>query len=257
MPAGTGYNPLLLGEAVRRMVSRGVERKYYRFRGGRWYGGISTADCVGCNLRCVFCWSREPREKPWLGKWRFYAPEEVYGRIRVIALKKGYTQLRISGNEPTLAWEHLLRVLELVEEDGLFTFILETNGIEIGADKSKARDLSKFTHVHVRVSLKGTSHEEFHKLTGAREEFYEYQLSALKNLADYGVPAHPAVMLSFSSEASYRSLLERLGEIDPRYVKDFEEEYVFLYPHVVENLRKAGLSPRVAYSPDEIPDELV
>jgi uncharacterized Fe-S cluster-containing radical SAM superfamily protein len=23
--------------------------------GGRWYGGIATADCVGCNLRCVFC----------------------------------------------------------------------------------------------------------------------------------------------------------------------------------------------------------
>ncbi len=257
MPAGGGYNPLLLGEAVRRMVSRGVERKYYRFRGGRWYGGIATADCVGCNLRCVFCWSKEPREKPWLNLWKFYTPEEVYSNLRSIALKRGYTQLRISGNEPTLAWEHLLRVLELVEEDGTFTFILETNGIEIGADKGKARDLSKFTHLHVRVSLKGASPEEFHMLTGARGEFYELQLSALKHLADYGVPAHPAVMLSFSTQESHRSLLERLREIDPKYVREFEEEYVFLYPHVVENLRKAGLSPKIAYRPNEIPSELI
>ncbi len=105
--------------------------------------------------------------------------------------------------------------------------------------------------------VNGVLREEFQRLRGTREELYEYQLLALKHLADYGVPAHPAVMLSFSTQESHRSLLERLREIDPKYVREFEEEYVFLYPHVVENLRKAGLSPRVAYSPNEIPDELV
>jgi len=254
---GSGYNPLLLGEAVRRMVSRGEERKYYRFRGGRWYGGIATADCVGCNLRCVFCWSGEPRDRPWLSAWRFYTPEEVYGRLRSIALRRRYSQIRISGNEPTLAWQHLLRVLELVEEDGLFTFILETNGIELGADKGKARDLSRFTRIHVRVSLKGASREEFHKLTGARPEFFDLQLNALRHLADYGVPAHPAVMLSFSSQESVKRLLEELGEIHRDYARELEEEYVFLYPHVVERLKKAGLTPRVAYHPDAIPEELI
>jgi len=251
-----GYDPIALAEAVKRLVTRGSARKYYRFRGGRWYGGIATADCVGCNLRCVFCWGSHARDRPGeVGS--FFEPEEVYSRIAGIAEKRGYELLRISGNEPTIAWEHLLRVLELVEEDGRYRFVLETNGILIGADKAKARDLSRFSSVHVRVSLKGASEEEFHLLTGARPEFFEKQLDALRNLLDYGVSCHPAVMLSFSSPEAAENLKKRLAEIDPVLVREFEEEYVFLYRHVVEQLRKAGLTPRVAYTPDNIPPELV
>jgi uncharacterized Fe-S cluster-containing radical SAM superfamily protein len=51
------FNPFELGERVSEKVCRGNERMYYRFRGGRFYGGVATADAVGCNLRCVFCWS--------------------------------------------------------------------------------------------------------------------------------------------------------------------------------------------------------
>ncbi|ABL78977.1 radical SAM protein [Thermofilum pendens] len=256
MSGERGYDPILLAEAVRRMVARGSERRYYRFRGGRWYGGIATADCVGCNLRCVFCWGWRVRDRP-SGAGRFYSPEEVYERLASIAGRRGYRLVRISGNEPTIAWDHLLRVIELLEADGRFRFVLETNGILIGADKSKARDLSKFSSVHVRVSLKGASEEEFHLLTGARREFYRLQLEALRNLLDEGVPAHPAVMLSFSEPRAVDELKARLAEIDRSLVEEFEEEYVFLYPHVVEQLRRAGLQPRVAFEPDNIPEELV
>ena len=38
---------------------------------------------------------------------------------------------------------------------------------------------------------------------------------------------------------------------------EVEEEYVFLYPHVAERLNKAGIKPRIAYSPGKIPKELV
>ncbi|RLF22604.1 MAG: molybdenum cofactor biosynthesis protein MoaA, partial [Thermoprotei archaeon] len=59
------FDALKLSEAIEKIVVRGVERKYYRLvRGGRWYGGIATADCCGCNLRCVFCWSGAPRDHP-------------------------------------------------------------------------------------------------------------------------------------------------------------------------------------------------
>ncbi len=64
-------------------------------------------------------------------------------------------------------------------------------------------------------------------------------------------------MLSFSSPEAAENLKKRLAEIDPVLVREFEEEYVFLYRHVVEQLRKAGLTPRVAYTPDNIPPELV
>ncbi|MEM2377584.1 MAG: molybdenum cofactor biosynthesis protein MoaA, partial [Candidatus Korarchaeum sp.] len=164
--------------------------------------------------------------------------------------------LRVSGNEPTICWDHLIELLELVESDGRFRFILETNGILIGSDRLRARKLSSFTRLHVRVSLKGACEEEFSLLTGAKPEAFELQLRALENLADEGVSAHPAAMLSFSSGESIRKLLRRIEEIEPAYLRRFEEEYVFLYPHVKERLRRAGVTPKMAYEPESIPEEL-
>ncbi|MEM0018035.1 MAG: radical SAM protein [Candidatus Korarchaeum sp.] len=249
------YDPIELAEATRRTVEVGDRRKYYRFRGGRWYGGIATADCVGCNLRCVFCWSNFPRDNP-QANWDLYSPDEVYSRLSSIASREGYELLRISGNEPTICWDHLIELLELVESDGRFRFILETNGILIGSDRLRARKLSSFTRLHVRVSLKGACEEEFSLLTGARPEAFELQLRALENLADEGVSAHPAAMLSFSSGESIRKLFRRIEEIEPAYLRRFEEEYVFLYPHVKERLRRAGVTPKMAYEPESIPEEL-
>jgi len=61
----TGWHPTIDRDMTKRiedhitrtqaMVSRGRLRKYYRFRWARHYGGIATADCVGCCLRCLFC----------------------------------------------------------------------------------------------------------------------------------------------------------------------------------------------------------
>lgn len=253
------YDPLKLTEAVRKIVVRSegeVElRKYYRFRGGRWYGGIATADSVGCNLRCRFCWSWRPRDN--MSRYgRFYAPKEVYMRLISIASKRGYRQLRVSGGEPTIGRKHLLQLLELLEGTN-YLFILETNGILLGAQRDYAKELSKFKNIHVRVSLKGCTPEEFAKLTGAKPEAFNLQLNALKNLVDYGVSTHPAVMLSFSSKESLEMLVEKLREIDNELVEELEPEYVFLYPHVIELLKRHGLKPRIAYSPNNIPEELI
>jgi len=253
------YDPLKLTEAVRKIVVRSIGevelRKYYRFRGGRWYGGIATADSVGCNLRCRFCWSWRPRDN--MSKYgRFYTPKEVYMRLISIASKRGYRQLRVSGGEPTIGRKHLLQLLELLEETN-YLFILETNGILLGAQRDYAKELSKFKNIHVRVSLKGCTPEEFAKLTGAKPEAFNLQLNALKNLIDYGVSTHPAVMLSFSSKESLEMLIEKLREIDNELVEELEPEYVFLYPHVIELLKRHGLKPRIAYSPNNIPEELI
>jgi len=256
-----GYDPLALAEAVRRVVVKVVDsrelRKYYRFRGGRWYGGIATADCVGCNLCCKFCWSW--RANTCIHKvGRFYSGEEVARTILSIARRRGYRQVRVSGGEPTLSMNNLLEILETLEREAFgVLFILETNGILLGARKELACKLSRFKNVHVRVSLKGTNEEEFHKLTGAVPNAFELQLRALKNLLDCGVETHPAVMLSFSTRKNFEKLLVRLREIDPILVAEIEEEYVFLYPHVVKRLKSFKLRPLIAYEPDNIPEELI
>ena len=101
------YNPLERAEDTARIVCSGNRRKYYRFRPARFYGGIGTADCLGCCLRCLFCWSWDKVVNP--GRFgTSYSPHQVAGKLTNIAYKRGFRQVRISGNEPTLARDHLV-----------------------------------------------------------------------------------------------------------------------------------------------------
>jgi uncharacterized Fe-S cluster-containing radical SAM superfamily protein len=250
------YDPLQLAKETEKITVEGPLRKYYRTnRPGKWYGGIATADCCGCNLRCVFCWSGAPRDNP-EGVGRFHSPEQIFSNLTACAKKSGYEQLRISGNEPTISKDHLLKLLELVDQTA-YKFILETNGILIGHDTDYARRLSRFRCVHVRVSIKGTNQQEFSLLTRAMPGAFQLQLKALENLLSAGVSSHPAVMLSFSSEENFRGLLDQLREIDDSLAENVEEEYVILYPHVVDRLIKAGIKPGISYKPNKVPKELV
>jgi len=255
------YDPLELSEITAKIVTRGEgaqqERKYYRLRGGRWYGGIATADCVGCNLRCRFCWSWRVRDRAaHVGYWM--KPDEVAAGLLNIAMKSGYKYVRISGGEPTISFDHLVEVMKLVaEKNPGLVFILETNGILIGAKREYAERLSEFENVHVRVSLKGCNEREFSILTGAKPEGFRLQLKALENLSEFRVSSHPAVMMSFSDERECHDLRKRLKAINESYYDDFEEEYVFLYPHVKELLERFKLKPKIAYEPGRIPAELI
>ncbi len=187
---------------------------------------------------------------------KFYPPERIFKTLTNCAGKFSYTQLRVSGNEPTIGREHLFGLLALIDQTN-HSFILETNGTLIGADKEYARRLSKFRNVHVRVSLKGTNPQQFNALTGAKPEDFRLQIGALENLLNAGVPVHPAVMLSFSSKEDFKNLRELLSEIDPQLNQEVEEEYVLLYPHVSKRLKEAGLSPTTAFDPSNVPKDLI
>ncbi|MBU6996480.1 MAG: radical SAM protein [Theionarchaea archaeon] len=231
------YSPVERALHVQDMVSSGDKRKYYRFRPAPFYGGIATADCVGCPLTCVFCWSGFPRDHPEkAGDW--YSSQQVFDELVSIAKKKRYSSLRVSGNEPTLGQEHLINVLKRVEKTP-YQFILETSGILI--DDQYAKALSNFKNVHVRVSLKGACEEEFTHLTGCDPEGFKMQLLALQNLKKHGVPCHPAVMVSFSTPEKVEELIGRLSYISSSFY--VEEEHVMLYPLVKRRLRKAGFLP--------------
>jgi len=87
------FDPVRLAELTEKDVCRDDLRKYYRFRPSRFYGGISTADCVGCCLRCVFCWSWQEVVRP-EEHGKFYTPEDVAGRLVSIAKGRKLSQLR-------------------------------------------------------------------------------------------------------------------------------------------------------------------
>jgi uncharacterized Fe-S cluster-containing radical SAM superfamily protein len=232
-----GFDPLEKASLLNQVVCRGDRRKYYRFRPAKFYGGIATADCLGCCLRCKFCWSWPKVIEP--GRYgKYYSPAQVADKLTHIALKKGFHQVRISGNEPTIARDHLIKILELIPQNLLF--ILETNGILIGADVSYARDLARFNNLYVRVSLKACSKKKFSAITGAIPKGFQLQLQALENLARFGVNLHPALMISFSSPEAVDAMKKRLGNIR-RDFSEIEIEELVVYGDLEDRLIKAKL----------------
>lgn len=243
------YDPVELAAKLEKIVIKNGLRKYYRFRAARFYGGIATADCVGCNLACVFCWSLAPRRNPG-GVGHFYSPEQVFDKLDRIARKHGYSQLRVSGNEPTIGKQHLLRLLGLIGL-GNYSFILETNGILLGADASYARELAGFERLHVRISLKGCDAGQFSLLTGAKPGAFELQLTALRNLLDAGVSCHPAIMQELAPEEKLDELKRRLGVIDRSLVGALEFERLIPFPYVMRELARHGIEVKVESTIEE------
>jgi uncharacterized Fe-S cluster-containing radical SAM superfamily protein len=230
------YDPVTRSKQLESIAVKGNKRKYYRFRKAKWYGGIATGDVCCCNLRCCFCWAGdEIRNHPErVGK--YYSTGEAFDILRSIATKYGYKQIRLSGQEPTIGKQHLVDLLNLVDQTD-FNFVLETNGILIGVEPQYAKELAQFKNLHVRVSLKGTNRDEFSKLTGAVPEGFDLQLKALKHLLAEGVSFHPSVMAAFSSAESFKRLCSSLEFIDKSLVENLEIEEIILYPHVRRRLK--------------------
>ena len=228
------YNPLDLSKKTENIVVKGKNKKYYRFRATGFYGGIATADTVGCNLRCKFCWSGN-------SVWNadktgvFYSSEQVAKELLEISEKKKFHQLRISGGEPTIGRDHLISLLKNIPEK--LIFILETNGILLGEDKTYVKDLSNFKNIHVRVCLKGCDKEEFSWLTGADKTGFRYQTRALENLRDEKISFNIALV---STRKDTKALFQKLKDMGLDKIM-VEEEEINLYPQVRRRLEKEGL----------------
>jgi uncharacterized Fe-S cluster-containing radical SAM superfamily protein len=255
------YDALVRHRSIESIVTRdtaqGQLRKYYRFRADRWYGGIATADVVGCGMLCKFCWVSESiLERP-DSSGQFLAPVVVAQKLMRVAIGKRLVQMRLSGGEPTIGRPHLLKVLSEIEEQHRFRFILETNGILLGADPTYCTELAAFRCLHVRVSLKGSCEDEFERLTGAEGGGFKQQLDALSNLRDAGVSCHPAVMSSFSTERDICQLRDRLSKIERKLANDLELEEVIRYPRAERRLQKFNLKPSVSHDPKHVPERLI
>jgi len=222
------YDPIKLSKKIEDLVIKDDMKKYYRFRPAGFYGGIATADTVGCNLRCKFCWSSN---SVWNAKnvGEFYTPENVAEILNNIANKKGYHQIRISGGEPTIGKKHLITLLENI--DPKYLFILETNGILLGENKTYIDELSKFKNLHIRICFKGCNSKEFSMLTGAKDGF-DYQLKALEYLKEKNLSFNIAIVSVYTDKKYF---FDRLIEMGLEKIM-IEEEEIKLYPLVRKRL---------------------
>lgn len=220
---------------------RGGQRAYYRFRAAPYYGGIATADAVGCSFLCAYCWNYGKNLRPEACR-EFYGPEEVGQRLLQIAEKRRLCLFRISGAEPILgekSCQHLAEVLRLVlEKRSQSKFILETNGLFLGRNPDFADQL-RFKNLRVRVCLKGVDEESFERITGANRTAFSYPLRAIRELQGRGLRAWPALMADFFSETQISGLEQLLRKEDIE--SKLELEGLEAYPFVIANLRKRGI----------------
>jgi len=224
-------NPLETAKDIEKIVVSGSMRKYFEFKEPLFEGDLCCADIVGCNLSCIYCNSGTLIENPdRVGE--FYSPEDAAEKI----VRFNSKSARISGGEPTIGKEHLLELLNLIPKN--LTVILETNGTLI--DRNYAHELSPFENLHVMVSLKGTTPEEFQKITLCDKSGFFLQINALKNLIDAGISANPAI-INIVNASGIDKLSERLEEIDKKLAIGLEYERLIKTKNVIENLAKHGV----------------
>jgi uncharacterized Fe-S cluster-containing radical SAM superfamily protein len=233
------FDPLKRSEKVESHVIKENKRLYYRFRPAPYYGGIATADAVGCSFLCAYCWNYNRNLNPERFK-EFYTPQQVAGKLLHIANKKSYRLFRISGAEPVIgerSFFHLIEVLRNVSQskpDSLF--ILETNGLFLGHKTELLEKFREFPNLSVRISLKGIDKDSFEEISGAQKDFFRFPLIALRELEALGIRAWPALMgdLFFKEEISKFDQFLRANDIH----SELEVEFLEAYPFVLENMKK-------------------
>ena len=237
-----GYDPIKLTKTTEKIVIDGNKRKYANLaRHLRFYGGTISATEVGCNLRCKFCFSDDPVRKP-ATTGKFYTPAEVFNALTKKAKKHGTKLISASASEGTLGKKHLFELLELVDKSE-FIYILETNGMTIGSDPLFAKQLSKFKNLHVRVSIKGCTMEEYTMLTNAKSESYNIPYKALEYLIKEKVSCNACLSISFSDKKDIKIAEKRLYDIMPGILKSLEKEYITMFPKVRTRLEKYKIRP--------------
>ena len=246
-----GFDPILLAEKEEKIVTRGNKRKYARLaRPLRFYGGIISATEVGCNLRCKFCFSDKPVRRPH-STGRFYTPQQVFNALKKKADQYESKLISASASEGTIGRQHLFEILEMVDKTDL-VYILETNGMTLGHEPDFARQLSKFRNLHVRVSIKGTTKEEYLMLTGASSKSYDLPYKALEHLMNAGVSCNVCLVVSFSSTKDIIKAEQRLASIRPGLLKSLEKEHITLFPKVLKRLKKHEMMPNTIQRSGEI-----
>ena len=224
------FDPIQRSKDIESLVMQGNTRRYYRFRYAKFYGGIVTADAIGCNLLCAYCWNYSRNLDP--GKsGEFSSPSEVAGKLLGLAKKNDCHKFRISGAEPILGRASALHLAEVIKlTDG--HFIVETNGIMLGYDPSLI-DLLKSLDCRVRLCVKAHQGIDFERITGAKADGFAYQLLAAEALRKARISHSIAVMKPF---------------VDPRklpcHVHEVEE--LISYKSTEKNLRQRGLGLKKA-----------
>ncbi len=238
------FEPIKRAREVEKIVMKGNSRLYYRFRPAPYYGGIATADAIGCSFLCAYCWNYNRNLNPEQFV-KFYSPETVASKLLRIAEKKSINLFRITGAEPILgevSFKHIIEVIKMIFKKNVeFKFVIETNGLVLGYRNDLIKYL-KFPNLWVRIAIKGVDEKSFESITGAKKDFFLYPIKAIKELQKGHIKAWPAVMIDLFKDSEIESLRDILRKEGIK--GDIELEKLESYPFVLDNMNKRKVALR-------------
>jgi uncharacterized Fe-S cluster-containing radical SAM superfamily protein len=223
-------DPLRRAAEVEALVMRGAARLYDldKFRFQKFYGGIVTAGSRGCQLDCGPCWNAARNARPTEGG-AFLMPFEVVSRLEKLAGRKT-DKARISGCEPILGRVSAMHLAEIIEGSRL-QFVIETNGVAIGADPSILDIFNDMDNYRFRISLKATDGLMWERFTATSAYGFVYQQRAIKELVKRHVKHSVAFMTKFID----------YNKIDYDNAYALEDENLRYYPGTKARLAERGL----------------
>jgi len=241
------FDPIKRASDVEKIVMKGNSRLYYRFRPAPYYGGISTADAIGCSFLCPYCWNYDRNLNPKrFGK--FFSPQAVASNLLRIAEEKSFNLFRVTGSEPILgevSFKHLIEVINAVfKKNARFKFVIETNGLILGYRSDLIKYL-KFPNLWVRIAIKGVDKNSFESISGAKKDFFLYPIKAVKELQKGHVKAWPAVMEDLFKDCDIESLKDILRKENIK--GNIELEKLERYPFVLNNMKKREITLKGHY----------
>lgn len=223
------------------LINKDDQRLCHKIRTSKYYGGIATVDVVGCYLDCAFCWVPEFKRYSELiekniKNFKFYDPIETSEILIKLAEKNNLKSVRLSGGEPTLNKEHLIKTIELTTKKGL-NFILETNGLYL--DQNYIKELHKFRdNIYIYFSIKGINPKSFEIITQCNSELWYYQMKSLKRLVDSEFTIGINFMSDFYDEKLLKGFIQFLNLINDYLPFAIDIKSTSIFPHVRERLDK-------------------
>lgn len=150
-------------------------------------------DVKGCIFNCWLCWGYKLRyEASPIVKSVKDVVKDIMCRYKKVKFleRRGYRMyaLRFTGNEPSLQWDHVVKVVRAVAGLGIFEkVIIETNGVLFADRKELLKKLDEMRGivVDIDVSFKGVNPKQFKYISGMPEEYFYKQIEGFINLFEY------------------------------------------------------------------------
>lgn len=224
-----GLNPEIRGETVRMRVfnKKKNSRLVRRLRSGRSYGGCTTIDVVGCDMRCSYCYvdgsfldgkgEMLEREKT-KGTLKEYTPSELVNYCLSEMAKNNWPQnVQITAAEPFLTPFWLFDVIKLfgsfMDERQKFLWV-DTNGFALVRCPDFIDLLLPFKHF-LRLFVSSKNEQNLYTaMTRVDVKYCDTGFKCLELLWEKGISAFlQAPITELFSPESFDWYFERLSKI--------------------------------------------